>query len=276
MSFNFTKIRPDKSPIIIGILNVTPDSFSDGGKFYTTNTAVDRAIQMFDEGADVVDIGGESSRPGSKRISAVEEARRVIPVVKRVKFLRPDGLLSIDTQKPEIARMGLCEGADIINDITGGQNQLMLETVKTFNAGMILMHMQGQPETMQTNPTYDRVVEEVKSFLAERHRAAKAQLIDSNSLAIDPGIGFGKSFEHNLGLLKQLKHLNEEKLTIVLGTSRKKFLQTICNFDTIEELIGATCATTALGVQAGAGAFRVHDVAQNRQAADVAWKIHNL
>jgi len=269
----FSAIRDDGRALICGILNVTPDSFSDGGQFATIERACAQVARMLEEGADYIDIGAESSRPGALAVPAEQQIARVLPVVREILRRWPALSLSIDTRNASVARSALEAGVCIVNDISAGGDPDMFKVVAGHAAGMILMHMQGTPETMQLAPAYVAVVDEVKSFLLQRVHAARAAGIDERRLAIDPGIGFGKTRTHNLELLAHLARFVATGFPVLLGTSRKRFMGAICAETVPQELGGATCATTALGVAAGVRAFRVHDVKANRQAADVAWAI---
>jgi len=264
-------------PIIVGILNVTPDSFSDGGQYQNTDEAVKHALQMVEEGADIIDIGGESTRPGSERVNASEQKNRVLPVIQALKKKIPEKvLISIDTTLADVASAALDAGASILNDVSAGREDPgMYELAAQKQCLYILMHMQGAPGNMQDNPVYDDVVEEIRSFLMERAQAAMNAGVKKENIIIDPGIGFGKTKEHNLQLMANLHRFVDTGYSVLLGTSRKRFMGSICAGVTPEQLIGATCATTTLGVAAGVKIFRVHDVRENRQAADVAWTILN-
>ena len=212
------------SPLIMGILNATPDSFSDGGKFNTTKKATNHALKMIDDGADIIDIGGESTRPGSKQISLNEEINRTIPIIKSLRKLNDSILISIDTSKSEVARQAMEEGADIINDVTSYNNDLnMPEIVRKYEAGIILMHMQGTPENMQIDPSYDNVAWEVSEFLNKKILDSIESGILKESIIIDPGIGFGKNINQNLTLLKNLDKFTKVHPTLI-GLSRKSFI----------------------------------------------------
>ena len=262
-------------PLIMGILNVTPDSFSDGGRFLGADAAFRQARRMIEEGADLIDVGGESTRPGSERVPAAEQLRRVLPVVEAIREAFPAGTgISIDTTSAEVAARALDAGASIINDVSAGQEDpQMFALACERRVPIVLMHMQGQPATMQNDPRYADVVAEVRDFLLDRAGAAVAAGIRREDIVIDPGIGFGKGREHNLQLLAGLDSLVETGFAVLLGTSRKRFMGSICKVDRYADLEGATCATTALGVLAGVKIFRVHDVRANRQALDVAWAV---
>ncbi len=268
----FDTLRADDRPLIMGILNVTPDSFSDGGLHGSVAAACAHAERMVAEGADIIDVGGESTRPGAAPVTPGEECDRVVPVLEALAARLPAAVtLSVDTRNPCVADAALGAGARIVNDVSGARAQGMLETVARHEAGIVLMHMQGTPETMQRNPRYDDVVEEVAAYLRARAQAAVACGIAPAAIALDPGIGFGKTREHNLRLLAALGRFTAGGYAVLLGTSRKRFMGAICEESVPSELVGATCATTALGVQAGVRLFRVHDVKPNRQAADVVW-----
>jgi dihydropteroate synthase len=262
-------------PLIMGILNVTPDSFSDGGKFSGLNAALQQAELMLFEGADMIDIGGESTRPGSEPVAAGEQIQRVVPVIQAIRQqMGSDVYISIDTTLSEVAKAALAAGANIINDVSGGRNDPAILTLAAqTGVPIILMHSQGTPKTMQDNPQYDNVVQEVLCALDECVKAALKAGIKKEAIAIDPGIGFGKRKQDNLDLLAHLDTFVAMGFPVLLGTSRKRFMGTICDVSEPSELVTATAVTTALGVMAGVQMFRVHDVRENRQAADVAWAI---
>lgn len=262
-------------PLLMGILNVTPDSFSDGGLHADSVAAVRHGVQMASDGADVIDVGGESTRPGALRVPAAGQLQRVLPVVRELRRELPAGCrISIDTTRAEVAAAALDAGAAIINDVSAGREDPDLPALAARSgADLVLMHMQGTPETMQVQPHYGDVTGEVRAFLLQRAAAAEAAGVRRERIWIDPGIGFGKSKAHNLQLLAGLPALVQAGYPVLLGTSRKRFMGTICNVERFDELVAATCATTALGVLAGVRMFRVHDVRANRQALDVAWAI---
>ena len=264
-------------PLIMGILNITPDSFSDGGKYSDLKAALNHVELMISEGADIIDIGGESTRPGSDSVSATEQIRRVIPVIKAIRCqLNYPVLISIDTTSSAVAKAALDAGATIINDVSAGKNDPALLTLAAqMNAEIILMHSQGTPKTMQDKPYYKNVMQEVISDLTIQITAALNAGIKKENIAIDPGIGFGKRKQDNLDLLAQLDSLVALGFPVLLGTSRKRFMGSICSESEPSELVTATAVTTALGVMAGVQLFRVHDVKENRQAANVAWAIKN-
>jgi dihydropteroate synthase len=266
-----------EGPLIMGILNVTPDSFSDGGQFNNIEAAINQGKKMIDEGADIIDIGGESTRPGSERVSVEEQIERVVHIIKAISETIPEHVqISIDTTRSKVAEAALIAGAKIVNDVSGSNDDPeIIKLCADKKCPYVIMHMQGSPETMQSNPVYDDVVLDIKQFLETRIQACIKAGIDEKNIIIDPGIGFGKTRDHNLALLKNLKVFVETNYAVLLGTSRKRFMGSICTVNSAEELIGATAATTALGVKAGVKLFRVHDVRPNRQAADVAWAIMN-
>ena len=262
-------------PLIMGILNVTPDSFSDGGKYTDINDALRQVERMLAEGVNIIDIGGESTRPGSISVVATDQIQRVIPVITAIRQqLKSTVLISIDTTSSEVANAALEAGANIINDVSAGQeDESILALAAQTNVPIILMHSQGSPKTMQDNPYYDDVVSEVISALKNRTDTALKAGIKKENIAIDPGIGFGKRKQDNLDLLANLDALVALGFTVLLGTSRKRFMGTLCDVTEPSDLVTATAVTTALGVMAGVKMFRVHDVKENRQAADVAWAI---
>ena len=262
------------TPKIMGILNVTPDSFSDGGRYSNLSAAIRQVEIMLAEGADIIDIGGESTRPGSDAVSAAEQIRRVVPVIQSIRDSHPDVAISIDTTLTAVAEAALNAGATMINDISAGTGDVdMLRFAAAADVPLILMHMQGNPKTMQDNPVYDDVVTEVKQMLERQVGAALAVGIKADKLIIDPGIGFGKRKQDNLALLAHLQEFVAWGYPVLLGTSRKRFMGSICHVSEPHELVTATAVTTALGVMAGVQMFRVHDILANRQAADVAWAI---
>jgi dihydropteroate synthase len=250
--------------MVMGVLNVTPDSFSDGGKFFTPEAAIKHGIEMARSGADIVDVGGESTRPGARAISPNEETNRVLPVIEE---LARSVLvhLSIDTSKAAVARAAIAAGASIINDVTGGRGDAaMLPLAAEKGVALIIMHMQGTPETMQANPTYHDVVSEVADFFRQQFAEAVRCGVDPMSIAFDPGIGFGKTLAHNLELLANLPRLRVENRPLVVGVSRKSFLGKISGLPA--DRLSATVALTSLLRTRGADVLRVHDVAQNASA----------
>ena len=253
-----------KRGLLMGVLNVTPDSFSDGGQFLTAEAAVKHGIEMAQNGADIIDIGGESTRPGAQPISADAEMGRVLPVIEQIKNSALSQI-SIDTSKAVVARAAIGLGATIINDITGGRSDSeMFATAAETGAALIIMHMQGTPLTMQINPTYSDVVAEVAEFFRQQFAIAVRSGVDPLSIAFDPGIGFGKTVAHNMQLLANLPRLRVENRPLVVGVSRKAFLARIAPGHT--DRASATVAMTSLLRERGAHVLRVHDVMPNVQA----------
>ncbi len=250
--FNFS------SAYVMGILNVTPDSFSDGGKYFNVDTAAEHGIEMIDAGAEIIDIGGESSRPGSESISAEEEIKRIIPVIQKILLERPSAIISVDTTKNFVAIEVLQYGAALINDISGLRNDpKILETVKKFNASLVIMHMLGTPKSMQNNPVYENVVEEIYDFLYLQSELAINSGI--KNIIIDPGIGFGKTVEHNLEIIQRLGDFKSLGYPILIGLSRKSFLGKLLNLDIDNRDIPSAIVET-LSVKNGARLIRTHNV----------------
>jgi len=257
----------------MGILNVTPDSFSDGGDFYYVDTAIAHGLRMAGEGADIIDVGGESTRPGAGRVPADEQIRRVVPVISALRQQLPKRVLvSVDTTLLAVARAACAAGAGMINDIAAGEDDAgILQLAADQQLRLVLMHKQGTPATMQEHPAYAEVVEDIKTYLLARAKAAVQAGVLKENLILDPGFGFGKTQAHNLQILANLGRFVETGFPILIGASRKAFLAHVCQEENRKHLTGATCATTVMGVQAGVRLFRVHDVRENRQAADVAY-----
>jgi dihydropteroate synthase len=250
--------------LLMGVLNVTPDSFSDGGEFFETEAAVKYALEMAQNGADIIDIGGESTRPGAQSIPPDEEMKRVLPVIERLAG-SDEFLLSIDTSKASVARAALAAGAHIINDVTGGRGDAdMFALAAETGAGLIIMHMQGRPATMQLDPSYEDVVLEVTDFFRQQLAEAVRSGVDPVCIAFDPGIGFGKTAAHNLELLANLPRLRVEERPLVVGVSRKSFLGKIAGLP--PDRTSATIALTSFLRGRGAQVLRVHDVAANANA----------
>ncbi len=253
----------------MGIINITPDSFFDGGLYFDKDKAVERGLQLREEGSDIIDIGGESTRPGSEPITTKEELRRVIPVISALKE-KTDSLISIDTTKPEVARAALDAGADIINDISSSSfDTKMFSLAAQYDAPVILMHMKGIPRNMQVNPFYENVLLEVKSFLKEKIEVAQAAGIEKDEIIIDPGIGFGKRHKDNLVLIKNLHFFEDIDRPILIGISRKSFIGKILGSPPQQRLEG-TIASAVLCIINGAHILRVHEVASVKRAALVA------
>ncbi len=257
-----------RTPLIMGVVNVTPDSFSDGGLFLDAGAAVKHGERLVSEGAAILDVGGESTRPGAEPVSAEEELRRVVPVVAG---LAGRARVSIDTTKVAVARAALEAGASIVNDVSALRFDAgMAALVAEAGAGCCLMHMLGEPRTMQEDPRYDDVVSDVKAFLEERLAFAVSQGVDEERIWLDPGIGFGKTVEHNLELLRRLDEIVAIGRPVVVGTSRKSFLGKLAGGRDEGERLPGTIATNVLALERGASVFRVHDVAQNADALAVA------
>ena len=263
------------SPIIMGILNVTPDSFSDGGAYPSTRSAVDRALIMIEQGAKIIDIGGESTKPGSERVPPIEQKRRIIDVISQLKKVIPNNILiSVDTTSSEVAQAAIDLGVEMINDVSGGtDDEKMMPLIAQNNLYYCIMHMQGSPKTMQNNPTYENVIEEIKTFLMAQAIKLTELGLEKNKIILDPGIGFGKTTNHNLEILNNLEIFSSLGFNTLLGASRKRLFSEISKENNPEDRISGTCATSALGVVAGINIFRVHDVWQNKQAIDVAFNI---
>jgi dihydropteroate synthase len=251
---------------IVGVLNVTPDSFSDGGRFFAESAAIEHAMRLADEGADIIDIGGESTRPGSDPVSVDEELRRVIPVIEAL-IGQTKLPISIDTYKSAVAKRALEVGATIVNDVSGmTSDPEMVDVVAGYGASVIIMHMKGTPKTMQVDPGYDDVVDQVKTFLQRQARVASDHGI--GQIIIDPGIGFGKKLEHNLELFGRLEELTEVGFPLMVGPSRKSFIGTILNLPMDSRLEG-TAAAVAASILKGANLVRVHDVQAIKRVAQV-------
>ncbi|RKX47376.1 MAG: dihydropteroate synthase [Verrucomicrobia bacterium] len=246
--------------LVMGILNVTPDSFSDGGNYSDPSAAVARALEMAAQGADIIDIGGESTRPGAQPVPIEEEIRRVVPVIEKIRE-QSDVLLSIDTMKAETAGRALEAGADIINDISAFETDpRMVDIAAETQAGVVLMHMKGSPQTMQSNPVYDSVVQEVGSYLDQRIRFAEQNGVRRECIVADPGIGFGKTSEHNLELLRGLPELAQCGCPVLVGASRKSFIGKVLDRENPSERRAGSLGAAAWAVQRGAHILRVHDV----------------
>ncbi len=258
--------------LVMGVLNVTPDSFSDGGQYYEPEQAVQRALELDEQGADIIDIGGESTRPGAEPVPLEEELRRVIPVLEKISG-RVRALLSIDTYKSQVAVEALRAGAHIVNDISGlGFDPAMPGLVARWGAGVVIMHIKGTPRTMQQNPHYDDVVAEISDYFRERIGVAKRSGIDEEQIAIDPGIGFGKRLEDNFEILRRLSEFRRFGRPILIGPSRKSFIGKTLNLPPQERLEG-TAAAVAVGIAHGADVVRVHEVVQMLRVVRIADRI---
>ena len=263
-------LGPD--PVLVGVLNVTPDSFSDGWDFLDPGRAATRAATMLAEGAHVIDVGGESTRPGSDPVSPAEEARRVVPVVQEIMAERPDAIVSIDTYRAGTAEAALEAGARVVNDVTALRGDpRMASVVADARCPVVLMHMLGEPKTMQRDPRYDDVVREVRDFLAGRAEHAVAAGVEGENIILDPGIGFGKALEHNLALLNHLDSIVELGFLVLVGASRKSFIGKITGVGEARERIPGTVAAHVIACARGATFFRVHDVRANWEALALTW-----
>tara|TARA_A200000113_G_scaffold218934_1_gene227079 strand:+ start:406 stop:1230 length:825 start_codon:yes stop_codon:yes gene_type:complete len=261
-------------PKVMGILNVTPDSFSDGGKHADVNQALEHALQMVDEGASFIDIGGESTRPGAPEVSLQEELDRTIPVIEAV-AKNAKCVISIDTSKAEVMREAVSAGAGLINDVRALQEPGALEAASEAGVPVCLMHMQGQPRTMQNNPSYDDVVEDVAQFLLERAEACKASGIAQEKILFDPGYGFGKSLEHNYALVKHLPKLMDLGYPVLVGMSRKSMIGNLLNRKVDERLAGSISLATIVA-QMGAQIIRVHDVKETADAVNIVKMLNTI
>jgi dihydropteroate synthase len=259
------------SPLVMGVLNVTPDSFSDGGLFLNPDAAVRQARRMAAEGARIIDVGGESTRPGAMPVDAAEEIVRVIPVIAAL-VAEVDLPVSVDTSKPEVMRAAIAAGASMVNDVMALQEPGAFDAVAGSQVAICLMHMQGRPRTMQAAPRYDHVVRDVRRFLAERIRACEVEGLGRSRLVIDPGFGFGKSVEHNLMLLAALEEFTREGLPVLAGLSRKSMIGQLTGRPADQRLAGSV-ALAALAVAQGASIVRAHDVAATVDAVRIAYAV---
>ncbi len=255
--------------LVMGIVNVTPDSFSDGGMFEDAEAAVKHGLRLLEEGADVLDVGGESTRPGSDAVGAEEERSRVLPVLEGLRREAPEAVLSVDTRTAVVAEEALVAGADAVNDISAGADPAMFRVIEAAGAGMVLMHMRGEPKTMQSDPRYDDVVAEVRAFLAERLETAVAAGIGRDRLCVDPGIGFGKNLEHNLDLLRAIGPFRELGVPVLVGVSRKRFVGELSRVDEPADRLEGSLAAAVWCAAQGVDLVRVHDVGPTVRALRV-------
>ena len=263
-----------KQSLIMGILNITPDSFSDGGDFFEKNIAIDRALEMVEQGADIIDIGGESTRPFSDSVSLKEEISRVIPVIEGI-CKESDVCISIDTTKSKVASEALEAGASVINDISAMEiDSLMVDVALKFNCPIVLMHMKGIPKNMQDNPQYQSLISDIKEYLLARIDFVVSKGIDRNKIIIDPGIGFGKTVENNFEIINNLDQFVKMNFPVLLGASRKSFIGVSLNLPENDRLEGSIAANI-IGLQKGAKIFRVHDVVETNRAMVISNKIFN-
>ena len=274
-SFQDWCTNPKKRTLVMGIVNVTPDSFSDGGKYYAPIKAIDFAFKLIDEGADIIDIGGESTRPGADKVSCSEELKRVIPVIEGIRSNNNKILISIDTTKSMVAKEAFEAGANIINDVSGlSFDNQMPETIAQLKAPVIIMHMKGNPSDMQENPKYKDVIDEIITYFKGKINIAINSGIEREMIILDPGIGFGKTVEHNFKILSELNRFNNLELPLLIGPSRKSFIGLTLGLPPDDRLDG-TAATVAVGVNNGARIIRVHDVKNMKRVAIIADKIRN-
>ena len=275
-SFQDWCLNPKRETLVMGIVNVTPDSFSDGGKFFSPEDAISHASKLISQGADIIDIGGESTRPGAEQVSETEELNRVIPVIEKIRDENPKILISIDTTKALVAEHAIEVGADIINDVSGFSfDNNMIETVARFNVPVIIMHMKGKPQNMQFNPEYKDVINEILDFFKKKIKIAIQSGINRRMIILDPGIGFGKTVEHNFELLSRLNEFNVLELPIMIGPSRKSFIGITLDLPP-EDRIEGTAAAVSAGVMNGATIVRVHDVKSMKRVVKIIDKIRNI
>ena len=273
-NFNDWLLSKKKQSLIMGILNVTPDSFSDGGKYLEKNTAINHALEMIDEGADIIDIGGESTRPFSDPVSLKEEISRVVPVIEGIRK-KSDICISIDTTKSQVATAALNSGASVINDVSAMEvDPLMVDVALKFDCPLIIMHMKGTPKNMQDDPQYESLISDIKDYLLDRADFIISKGINPKKIVIDPGIGFGKTVENNFEIINNLKHFTSMDFPVLLGASRKSFIGISLNLPEEDRLEGSLAANI-IGFQNGAKIFRVHDVAETNKALIIANKIFN-
>jgi len=265
-SFDYSSL-----PVLMGILNVTPDSFSDGGLYYDYDKAVAHGRSMFDDGADIVDIGGESTRPFADEVSVEEELKRIIPVIEQLsKF----GAVSVDTYKSAVARRAVEAGVSIINDVSGFTDPKMIDVAVEYNTGIVIMHMQGTPSSMQINPSYSNILDEISDFLLAQAKESMKRGLHRENIAIDPGIGFGKSTEENYLILNNSDHFSQCGFPLLIGASRKSFLR-ILGFNSPADRLEGSLAAAAISVYKGAAIVRVHDVKESLKMIHTAWAIKN-
>jgi len=266
-------IHSVRYPLVMGVVNVTPDSFSDGGMFFSVENAIEHARQLIDEGADILDIGGESTRPGSESISVNEELKRIMPIIEAL--VGEDAMISVDTSKPEVMQQAISVGVDMINDVNALRTPKALETVAGHQHLFVcLMHMQGGPAHMQDNPQYINIIQDVYDFLDQRIQVATAMGIKKDRLIIDPGFGFGKTLQHNLLLLKHLRHFTQLHVPVLAGLSRKSMLGAITG-NSVHQRIHESIAAAIIAVNNGAKIVRVHDVKATKQALALLAAVQN-
>ena len=257
----------------MGVLNVTPDSFSDGGRYIDSSNALNHALKMIDMGADIIDIGGESTRPGSDSVSKDEECQRIIPVIEKIKKINSDILISVDTYKSFVAKRAIDAGADIVNDISGLTfDYKMLSVILENDVPVIIMHINGRPKTMQNNPLYNDLIKDIRNFLLKQASYAEHNGIKKSNIILDPGIGFGKSFEHNFTIIRRLNEISDLGYPLMIGPSRKAFIGDALELPPGDRIEG-TLATVIAGIMNGAKIIRVHDVKETKRAVIITEKI---
>lgn len=275
-SFQDWCLDPKRKTLVMGIVNVTPDSFSDGGKFFSPEVAISHASKLITQGADIIDIGGESTRPGAEQVSESEELKRVIPVIEKIRTDNPTILISIDTTKASVAKHAVEAGADIINDVSGlSFDNNMIGIVESFNIPVVIMHMKGNPKNMQLNPEYKDIVNEILDFFKMKIKIAIQSGINRSMIILDPGIGFGKTVEHNFELLSRLNEFNVLELPIMIGPSRKSFIGITLDLPP-EDRVEGTAAAVSAGVMNGASIVRVHDVKSMKRVVRIIEKVRNV
>ena len=275
-SFQDWCLNPNRETLVMGIVNVTPDSFSDGGKFFSPEVAISHASKLITQGADIIDIGGESTRPGAEQVSEPEELKRVIPVIEKIRIDNPTILISIDTTKASVAKHAVEAGADIINDVSGlSFDNNMIGIVESFNIPVVIMHMKGNPQNMQLNPEYKDIVNEILDFFKIKIKIAIQSGINRSMIILDPGIGFGKTVEHNFELLSRLNEFNVLELPIMIGPSRKSFIGITLDLPP-EDRVEGTAAAVSAGVMNGASIVRVHDVKSMKRVVRIIEKVRNV
>ena len=275
-SFQDWCLNPKRETLVMGIVNVTPDSFSDGGKFFSPEVAISHASKLITQGADIIDIGGESTRPGAEQVSESEELKRVIPVIEKIRTDNPTILISIDTTKASVAKHAVEAGADIINDVSGlSFDNKMIGIVESFNIPVVIMHMKGNPQNMQLNPEYKDIVNEILDFFKMKITIAIQSGINRSMIILDPGIGFGKTVEHNFELLSRLNEFNVLELPIMIGPSRKSFIGITLDLPP-EDRVEGTAAAVSAGVMNGASIVRVHDVKSMKRVVRIIEKVRNV
>ena len=275
-SFQDWCLNPKRETLVMGIVNVTPDSFSDGGKFFSPEVAISHASKLITQGADIIDIGGESTRPGAEQVSESEELKRVIPVIEKIRTDNPTILISIDTTKASVAKHAVEAGADIINDVSGlSFDNNMIGIVESFNIPVVIMHMKGNPQNMQLNPEYKDIVNEILDFFKMKITIAIQSGINRSMIILDPGIGFGKTVEHNFELLSRLNEFNVLELPIMIGPSRKSFIGITLDLPP-EDRVEGTAAAVSAGVMNGASIVRVHDVKSMKRVVRIIEKVRKV